>query len=107
METRPDCSRGRLEGDEAVEDEERDLVLEHDHVALDGVHEAAGGEDGVVAGVAEGLEAVGGGGAGEELEDEGAVEDRALDEVVAGDRAEGGVVLVAGAGAVLELPVGV
>ncbi|KAL5987768.1 hypothetical protein ACLOJK_035521 [Asimina triloba] len=44
----------------AAEDEEGELVVEHDHVAVDGVHEAAHGEDGVVAGVGEAVEALDG-----------------------------------------------
>lgn len=79
-----------LESIETVEDEEWDLVLKHDHVTLEGVHCAAHGEDGVVAGVTEGLEAFAGG-ATEEFEKEAAVEEE-HEEEIRGREWDGGVV---------------
>ncbi|MQM15320.1 hypothetical protein Taro_048262 [Colocasia esculenta] len=92
-----------LEAEQAIEDEERDLVLQHDHVALDAVHRAAHGEDGIVPGVAQRRKALPGG-APEELQHEAAVEHHGLHELVAG---HGHPALEAGAGVVLKCPHGV
>uniref|UniRef100_A0A804RKA6 Uncharacterized protein n=1 Tax=Zea mays TaxID=4577 RepID=A0A804RKA6_MAIZE len=91
-----------LDAEQEVQHEERQLVLEQDHVVAHGVHRAAHGEDGVVARVPqvvdEALAAVQR--AAEQLQDEGAVQHEALGEVVAAH--PGGAALVAGARAVLQ-----
>ncbi|OAY67141.1 hypothetical protein ACMD2_15839 [Ananas comosus] len=91
-----------LDAEQAVEDEERDLVLQHDHVALHGVHGPAHREHGVAPRVAERGEPalLARGGAAEELEGEGPVEHQRQHELVGGEAA--GAALVAGADAVLE-----
>ncbi|PUZ47911.1 hypothetical protein GQ55_7G203900 [Panicum hallii var. hallii] len=95
-----------LDPEQEVEHEERDLVLEQDHVVAHGVHRAAHGEDGVVPRVPqvvdEPLPTVQR--AAEELQHEGPVQDEALGELIAPH--PGGAALVAGAHPVLQRPHG-